>query len=165
MAGSDGLLYLPYLTGSRTPRMDAGAQGLFFGLQLRHNKNHFVRAVMEGVIYDFHEALDIFREIGIDCPKIIACGGGAQSPAWLQIQADILNKEVQVCENKEQACLGACMMAGAGTGLLDSLESACQKYIRLEEKVYRPIPENAAPYQEKYAVYKQLYEAVKDLYK
>lgn len=163
-AGSDGLLYLPYLTGSRTPRMDAGAQGLFFGLQLRHNKNHFVRAVMEGVIYDFHEALDIFREIGIDCPKIIACGGGAQSPTWLQIQADILNKEVQVCENKEQACLGACMMAGAGTGLLDSLESACQKYIRLEEKVYRPIPENAALYQEKYAVYKQLYEAVKDLY-
>lgn len=163
-AGSDGLIYLPYLTGSRTPKMDAGAKGLFFGLQLRHNRNHFVRAVMEGVIYDFHETLDIFREIGIDCPKIIACGGGAQSPVWLQIQADILNKDVQVCENKEQACLGACIMAGVGAGILESLEAACEKYIRLEDKVYHPIDENVEIYQKRYAVYKQLYNSVKDLY-
>lgn len=163
-AGSEGLLYLPYLTGSRTPKMDAGAQGMFFGLQLRHNRNHLVRAVMEGVIYDFHETLDIFKELGIDCPKIIACGGGAQSPVWLQIQADILNKDVQVCENKEQACLGACIMAGVGTGILESLETACRTYIRPEEKIYHPIPSHVEVYQKRYEIYRRLYDSVKDLY-
>lgn len=163
-AGCEGLIYLPYLTGSRTPEMDVSAKGIFFGLQLKHDKRHFIRAVMEGIIYDFKRSLDIFQEIGINSNKVIACGGGAKSTQWLQIQADILNREVQVCKVKEQACLGACIIAGLSTNIFDNVKTACDKYVEMESKIYQPDPKTAKVYEQNYKVYQQLYGANKELF-
>ena len=163
-AGSDGLIYLPYLAGSRTPQMDAKAKGLFFGMKLNHERRHFVRAVMEGVAYDLKESLDIFDKLDISYNKIIACGGGAASSVWLQIQADIFGRSVQVCKEKEQACLGACILAGVGTGLLDNVQEACDQYVSLEDKCYIPIENNKEQYLENYEKYKKLYGRVSDLF-
>lgn len=163
-AGSEGLLYLPYLSGCRSPEMDPMAKGMFFGMMLKHEKRHFIRSVMEGVVFDFRRSQDIFEELGITSSKIIACGGGAQSPIWLQIQADILNRDVQVCKVKEQACLGACIMAGVGAGILDSVESACRQYVEMEDKIYHPIPEHVERYSGLYEIYKKLYETNKELF-
>lgn len=123
-AGSDGLMYLLYLSGCRSPEMDPLAKGIFFGLQLKHTNSHLIRAVMEGVIFDFRRSQDIFHRLGIKNDRLIACGGGARSPVRLQIQADILNCKVQVCKVKEQACMGACILAGAGTGIFQSVREA-----------------------------------------
>lgn len=163
-AGSEGLVYLPYLSGCRSPEMDPSAKGMFFGLQLKHNDQHLVRAVMEGVVYDFRRSLDIFQSLGIKSDHIIACGGGARSPVWLQMQADILNCQVQVCKVKEQACMGACIMAGAGTGILGSVDEACEQYIEMEDKVYFPIKENTSVYNEMYEIFKRLYSSNKELF-
>lgn len=110
--GSEGLIYLPYLTGERTPHMDPCAKGMFAGLTLGHDRRHIVRAVMEGVTMSLRDSLTIFRELGIKCDTMIASGGGAKSHEWLQMQADIFHKKVIVCEVNEQACLGACILAG-----------------------------------------------------
>ncbi|MEI8200840.1 MAG: xylulokinase [Eubacteriales bacterium] len=163
-AGSDGLIYLPYLAGSRTPQMDANAKGLFFGMNLNHERRHFVRAVMEGVVFDLKESLDIFDALHISSSKIIACGGGATSTVWLQIQADIFGRSVQVCKEKEQACLGACILAGVGTGLLDNVQNACNQYISMEDKIYFPNLNNKELYSENYEKYKKLYGRVSDLF-
>lgn len=162
--GCDGLIYLPYLAGSRTPEMDVTAKGMFFGMQLKHDKRHFIRSVMEGIIYDFRRSLDIFEEIGIHSNKVVACGGGAKSSEWLQIQADILKREVQVCEVKEQACLGACIIAGVSIGTFASVRDACKQCVSVEEKVYRPIAENVEVYDKNYDLYKRLYKENKSLF-
>lgn len=158
-AGSEGLLFLPYLSGERTPYMDPSARGMFFGLDLAHTQAHFTRAVMEGVAYGLRDALTVFEQLGISAKKMIASGGGATSPLWLQIQADILKKEVFVCTVAEQACLGACLIAGVGTHLFGSFEQACEQFVFFKQKSYTPILQNAAAYQKGYSIYQKLYPA------
>ena len=162
--GCEGLIYLPYLAGSRTPEMDVSAKGMFFGMQLKHDKRHFIRSVMEGIIYDFRRSQDIFEEIGIRSHKVVACGGGAKSSEWLQIQADILNREVHVCKEKEQACLGACIIAGVSIGAFQSVKDACRQYVSMEERVYKPNQKNVAVYEKNYDLYKRLYKENKSLF-
>ncbi|MFA9465883.1 MAG: xylulokinase [Velocimicrobium sp.] len=156
--GSNGLIYLPYLTGERTPYMNAKAKGMFFGIQLGNDDCTFIRSVMEGVTFALKDSLQIFDEMGIKNEKVIASGGGASSNVWLQIQADIFNKEVQVCKEKEQACLGACIIAGVGIGIFTSFEEACNKHVRFEKKIYKPDDRNVKRYEEIYEVYKELYK-------
>jgi xylulokinase len=160
---SEGLIYLPYLSGERTPHMNQNAKGMFFGLKLCQDHRHFARAVMEGVTYSLKDSLSIFEEMGIAGDRIIASGGGATSPVWLQIQADIFEKKVQVCRVKEQACLGACIMAGIGVGIYKNAQQACEKYVEFDEKVYEPIQEHVLVYREAYAVFRKLYERTVDL--
>lgn len=157
-AGSEGLIFLPYLTGERTPHMDPHAKGMFFGLDLGHDRRHFTRAIMEGVVFSLKDSLQIFQEQGIDGDTIIASGGGASSPAWLQIQADILEKEVRVCAVKEQACLGACLLAGVGIGVFPSLEEACQAHVSFQETRYTPNPLHFQAYRARFAQYQALYQ-------
>ncbi|GMQ61721.1 xylulokinase [Vallitalea maricola] len=161
---SKGLIYLPYLSGERTPHMDPKAKGMFFGLSLGQDRRHFIRAVMEGVTFSLKDSLEIFKEIGIKGDRIIASGGGSTSPVWLQIQADIFESEVRVCRVKEQACLGACIMAGVGTGIYKNVKQACDQYVKFDEKIYYPQEQNVLKYREVYQVFKQLYERTKDLY-
>ncbi len=156
-AGSDGLIYLPYLTGERTPHMNPKAKGMFFGLELNHNRGHMIRSVMEGVTFSLKDSLGIFEEIGVDSDWIIASGGGASSPVWLQIQADIFEKEVRVCTVKEQACLGACIMAGVGAGMFTDVKEACKAFVKFDERVYTPNTANIDRYRELYETYKKLY--------
>ena len=161
--GAGGLLYLPYLTGERTPHMDAGASGMFFGMRLIHDRRHFVRSVMEGVVYSLKDSLQIFEQMGLRADRIIASGGGAASPIWLQIQADILEKEICVSAVKEQACLGACILAGAGTGMLESTEEGVKRYVSFRGDTYEPRERLKDMYREQHRKYQQLYQAAKGL--
>lgn len=161
--GSDGLIYLPYLSGERTPHLNPKAKGMFFGMTLGHENGHFLRAVMEGVTYSLKDCLLLLKQMGVDAPMIIASGGGAASPLWLQIQADILDREVCVCNEKEQACLGACILAGTSIGIFQSLEEGCERFVKMNEKIYVPNPVNREIYEERFGVYRELYERTKDL--
>ncbi|MBS6194102.1 MAG: xylulokinase [Clostridiales bacterium] len=160
-AGSRGLVFLPYLAGERTPHMNPAARGVFFGLSLEHTRAHMVRAVMEGVTYALRDSMEILDGMGVKGEKILASGGACSSEIWLQIQADILGKEVQVCKMREQACLGACILAGVGVGSYGSIEEACEKLVRFEEKVYVPRREVREVYEENYRKFQGIYEGTK----
>ena len=162
-AGSGGLTYLPYLTGERTPHMDAHARGMFFGVTLGMDDRHFTRAVLEGVVYSLKDSLSVLREMGISSNKIIASGGGAKSPLWLQIQADILGMDVCVSKVKEQACLGACILAAVGAGIYKDAEEGCARHVSFGEEVYHPRRELQEVYQKGYDLYRELYERTGDL--
>ena len=137
-AGSGGLVFLPYLNGERTPHMDPLAKGMFIGLNVKHEASHIVRSVMEGVCYALKNSVEIFTELGLHADRIIASGGGANSPLWLQMQANVLNKEVVVSTVSEQAAFGACILAGIGAGVFESAQQACRDIIKFQDKVYRP---------------------------
>lgn len=160
--GSEGLIYLPYLTGERTPHMDPCAKGMFAGLTLRHDRRHIARAVMEGVTMSLRDSLTIFQELNIKCDTIIASGGGAKSHEWLQMQADIFHKRVIVCEVSEQACLGACILAGVGCGIFDSMKQAIERFVSFKDKVYEPNPENEKLYDTQYERFQALYRNNKE---
>ena len=161
--GSEGLLYLPYLSGERTPHMDPKAKGVFFGMTLAHGQGHFLRSVMEGVTYSLKDCMEILEGLGVEASGVIASGGGASSRLWLQIQADIFEKPVYVSKVKEQACLGACVLAGAGTSILPSVEEGCRRFALLEDEVFLPQKENREVYRRGFEKYREIYKRLKDL--
>lgn len=161
--GAEGLIYLPYLSGERTPHMNPDAKGVFFGMTLGQERGHFLRAVMEGVAYSLKDCLGLIQELGIDAPEIIASGGATASPQWLQIQADIFEKPVRASRVKEQACLGSCLLAAVGTGILPSLEEACGRFVSMDERTYLPDEHNADVYREGYEKYRKLYGRLWDI--
>lgn len=162
-AGSEGLVFLPYLTGERTPHMNPEARGMFYGLNLVHTRKHMVRAVMEGVTFALRDCTEILSEMGIRGSSVISSGGGAASPVWLQIQADILNREVRVCNVSEQACLGACMLAGVSTGQFADLREARTRFVTYEKRIYRPDPDKVEEYEQIYRIYQALYHRTENL--
>ncbi len=152
---SEGLIFLPYLSGERTPHMNPQAKGMFFGLQLNHQRAHLIRAVMEGVTFGLKDSLTILQELGIAGERIIASGGAANSPVWLQMQADIFQKEVCVCDVKEQACLGACILAGVGSGIFADFEEACGRFVHYDKN--RCLPGDGEVYEAAYEQFCRLY--------
>ena len=156
--GSDGLLYLPYLSGERTPLMNPSASGLFWGLRLGHDKRHMIRAVMEGITFSLKDSMQIFEENNIPITGVIASGGGSNSPLWLQMQADIFGRPVRRSLVREQACLGACIVAGVGTGTFSSIQEACGRFSQLDTRVYEPNPETVEIYRRAYANYRAVVE-------
>lgn len=158
--GCEGLLFLPYLIGERTPYPDPYARGVYMGLTLRHNKSHLVRAVLEGVSYGLRDSLELIKALGLEIRQVRASGGGARSALWRQIQTDIFNTEMVTINVTEGAAYGAALLAGVGAGIYASVEEACRKAIRVVERT-SPIPENAALYEKYYPVYRALYKALK----
>ena len=161
-AGSDGLIYLPYLSGERTPLMNANAKGILFGLKLEHDRRHVTRAVMEGMIYSLKDCLCLLQEMGIDGDEIIASGGGAYSDLMLQMQADIFEKNIKVCDVCEQACLGACMIAGAGLGIFD-IQWACERFVSFNKKIFAPSKETQDVYRSGFGIYHEIYKNLRQL--
>lgn len=161
--GSEGLIFLPYLCGERTPHMNTNATGMFFGLKFLHDRKHISRAVMEGVTFALKDSVMIMEEIGIKADRIIASGGGAKSKVWLQMQADVFNKEIQVIDVEEQATLGACIIAGIGTGIFQNAKEACDEYVTFKDKVYIPKQKNINKYNEAFKVFQSLYQKNKDI--
>ncbi len=159
-AGSEGLIFLPYLTGERTPYPDPDAKGTFTGITVRHNKNYFIRAVLEGVAYSLKDCLELNRNIGLQTTEIRISGGGAKSNLWKRILADIFNVELVTLNSTEGAPYGAALLAAAGTGTFNTVEEACDKCIKNVSTTV-PIKENAAVYKEFYEIYKNLYPALK----
>jgi xylulokinase len=162
--GAEGLLYLPYLAGERTPHMNAAAKGVFYGLTLRHTWKHLTRAVMEGVVFSLRDGLDLMQAMGLSMERIIASGGGAQHPLWLQLQADILGAEVVRTETPEAAALGAALLAGVGVGMYADFNEARTAAVRYRPEVYEPRPAIAAHYRERAAIYRKLYPALAPMF-
>ncbi len=162
-AGSEGLFFLPYLGGERTPHMNPDAEGMFFGLKLRHDERHLIRAVMEGVVYAMKDSLSILDEVGIKTDRIIASGGGARSELWLQMQADIFEKEISVTNAQEQAALGIGIIAGASTGIFKDAQEGCSKLVVFEEKRYTPNKQNLEIYRDGYQTFRKLYKANEEI--
>ena len=161
--GSDGVIYLPYLSGERTPIMNAGAKGIIYGLKLEHDRRYLVRAVMEGIIFSLKDSLVLLESMGIKSSLVIASGGGAVSSLMLQMQADIFEKDVRVCNVREQACLGACLLAGIGTGVLADLETDGAKYVTFSDRIYKPDISNRQVYRQNFATYHELYNNTKKM--
>jgi xylulokinase len=159
--GSEGLLFLPYLVGERTPHMDPTARGVFFGLTLRHGRGHLVRAILEGVVLSMRDSLEIFKELGLRIDRIIASGGGAKNHLWRQIQADVFGTEVMTTSIREQAGVGAAMLAGIGTGLFNGPGEACDQIISYHRTTH-PIAENCERYNDLYEIFKGLYPKMKE---
>lgn len=158
--GSEGLLFLPYLTGERTPYPDPNARGVFFGLSLRHQKAHLTRAVLEGVSFGLLDSLQLMRQLGLVIEQVRASGGGARSPLWQQILADVFASEIVTVNVTEGAAYGAALLAGVGVGQFATVASAASKAVKLTG---RTTPGTAAPiYQDYYPRYQALYHALKD---
>jgi xylulokinase len=162
--GTEGLLYLPYLAGERTPHMDPAAKGVFCGLTLRHTWKHLTRAVMEGVVFSLRDGLELMQAMGLSIERIIASGGGTQHPLWLQLQADILGAEVVRTETQEAAALGAALLASVGVGVYADFNTACESAVRYSRGVYEPRPTIAARYREQAATYRKLYPALAPIF-
>jgi xylulokinase len=160
-AGSEGLIFLPYLTGERAPYADPNAKGVFFGLTLRHTEAHFIRSVLEGVAFGLRDSLEVIRNLDIPIEEIRGSGGGAKSPFWLQIQADINNSPMTTINVTDGGALGVALLAGEGTGVYSSLEDACDAIIKVKSST-TPNKENAKKYNEYYSVYRSLYPVLKD---
>ncbi len=160
-AGSEGLVFLPYLTGERTPYPDADARGVFFGMTLRHQRQHFTRAVMEGVAFALNDSFQIFGELGIPVTQVRAGGGGAKSAIWRQIQADVTGQAHVTLAVDEGPALGAALIVAVGTGAYASVADACAATVQTVA-VTEPIAAAHAKYAEYYAVYQALYPALKE---
>ena len=162
--GCEGLVFLPYLNGEKTPVSDENARGIFFGLSNRHGLNEICRSVMEGVTFALRDTIEILREFGTDVSEVRANGGGAKSDLWLQIQADIFNANVVTMNMEEGPAAGAAIMAAVGTGAFADVNEACDSIVKIK-KVTEPIQENVKRYNEYYQTYGALYPALKDIYK
>jgi xylulokinase len=153
--GAQGLLFLPYLVGERTPHMDPDARGAFFGLTLRHGQGDFVRAVQEGITFALYDAYGVLAELGVRSGSIILAGGGAKSSLWRQIVADVFGKPVQPLLTGEQSAVGAVLLAGGGAGLFDIVETA-RRWAQLGSAT-QPDAATHAFYQERFAAFQALY--------
>lgn len=132
--GSNGLTFLPYLCGSTMPKYNPDARGVFYGLTMEHGRGHAVRSILEAVSCMLKQNLDY---LGIECDEIRTMGGGASSPLWNQIKADMTGKRIVTLKNDETACLGSAILAGVATGVFESVEAACDMAVE-PKKIYEP---------------------------
>lgn len=154
--GANRLLYLPYLMGERSPLLDADARGVFFGLSAMHTKRDLTRAVLEGVTYSQRQCLDVFREMDVPIQQMMACGGGAASPFWRQMLADVYGCPVQTVASKEGPALGAAILGGVGVGIWKSVGEGCEAVVRLNPP-QKPNSAATAAYEPFYRLYCSLY--------
>ena len=157
--GAEGLLFLPYLSGERTPYPDPNARGSFVGLSLRHTKAHMTRAVLEGVSYGLNDSLELMRAMGISPENIVLSGGGVKSPLWRQMLADVFNTRCTMVNATEGAAYGAALLAGVGSGVYPTVEEACDRTIRTTDQVEPG--ENVPYYADFLPRYRNLYPALR----
>lgn len=160
--GSEGLLFLPYLTGERTPHPDPLVRGGFTGLTIRHGLAHMTRAVLEGVAFGLRDSFELMKSTGLTgIRQVRVSGGGARSPLWRQILADVLNSELITVNTTEGAAFGAALLAGVGAGVWDSVDKACDATIK---QTGQTTPgKNAENYQPVYEIYRKLYPAIREI--
>jgi xylulokinase len=160
--GSNGLLFAPYLVGERTPYVDAKIRGTFTGIDGSHKKKHFVRAVMEGIVFSINDTVEIFRVNGKCVDTIISIGGGAKNDFWLQMQADIFNGTVISLANEQGPGMGAAMLAASGLNWFPSLKDCAEHFINYRKR-FEPIKENTEKYKILYQIYQKIYTQTKDI--
>ena len=161
--GANRLIFLPYLMGERSPLLDSNARGAFIGLSAIHTRKDLLRAVMEGVTYSQRQNLDVLRAMHVAPDTMLACGGGAKSPFWRKMMADVFNMPVKTVKNTEGPALGAAILAGVAAGIYKDIPTACAQVIRENEPLTPGTAEHNA-YERVYSVYESLYPALKGAY-
>jgi xylulokinase len=159
--GSDGLLFLPYLTGERTPHPDPLARGAFVGLTARHTMAHMTRAVLEGVAFGLKDSFELIRADGVTAREVRASGGGAKSSLWRQILADVLDAPLTTANSTEGAAYGGAVLAAVGAGFYPDVQTACAAMISTGAATE---PEQPEAYSHAYSLYRGLYPALKETF-
>jgi xylulokinase len=154
--GAEGLFFLPYMTGERTPHFDPDAKAAWIGLTIRHGRPHMIRSLLEGATFAMRDSLELIREMGVTIEQVRVSGGGARNPLWRQIQADIYGCDVHTLNSTEGPAFGAALLAQVGTGGFASVPEACDATIRPVDST-RVDPRAKNYYDRAFAVYRQLY--------
>lgn len=162
--GSNGLVFLPYMAGERSPIWDPNAKGVFYGLDFGKTKGHVIRSCMEGVAYSLKHNLDIAESVGASVKELLAVGGCSNSALWMQIKSDITGKPLAVPFSDTATTLGAALLAGVGVGMYEDFEDAVAQTVKITRR-YTPNAENQKVYQDNYDTYIALYEDLKELMK
>ena len=162
-AGSNGVIYLPYLMGERTPHLDPNAKGVFFGLTASSTREDMLRSGLEGVSFSLLDCLSVIREMGISASSVRAGGGGGRSTLWRQMQADMFGCDVVTVNSSEGGALGAALLAAVGAGTYKSVEEACGAAIAEKSKTL-PQGESRSVYMKQYEVYKRIYRNLRELF-
>jgi xylulokinase len=163
--GSEGLLFLPYLTGERTPHPDPLARGAFVGLTVRHTLPHMTRSVLEGVAFGLRDSFELMKGVGLsEIRQVRVSGGGARSPLWRQILADVLDSELVTVNTTEGAAYGAALLAGVGAGVWPDVDAACAASVHVTGSA-APDAATAARYTPLYARYRELYPALQPVFR
>lgn len=160
--GSNGVVYLPYLMGERTPHLDPNVKGGFLGVSLINNHNDFIRSILEGVSFSLKNCLDIIEDMNVNIEDIRVSGGGAESEVWRKILCDIFQYKLTTVKASEGPALGVAILAGVGTGVYESVEEACDKIIKGKDTVI-PNVSLKERYEQVYSVYNSLYDKIKDI--
>lgn len=162
--GENHVYFLPYLMGERSPHNDPMARGAFVGMSMDTTRADMVQSIFEGVAFGLRDSLEVARELGIPLTTTRICGGGAKSPLWCKIIANILNLKVERIAVEEGPALGAAMLAAVGCGVFSSVEEAAQAIVQVVD-VIEPEPELVEKYQDRYQTFRQLYPALKEIYR
>jgi len=158
--GSDGLLWAPYLFGERTPHLDPQARAAFVGITASHTRAHCVRAVMEGVAFSLRDTFSLFSDLKVPVARIRLGGGGARSPLWQQIQADVYGHSVELLAADEGGAFGAALLAGVAIGAWPSVEAACAASVHVARQIE---PKHAAAMDQAYQSFRRLYPALREI--
>lgn len=161
--GCEGAFWAPYLMGERTPHLDPNARAAFIGLTASHTRAHLVRSILEGVAYSLKDTFTIFNEINVPVERIRLGGGGARSPLWRQIQADVYSHEIEILEAEEGAAYGAAILAGVGIKFWGSVDQACDAVVRVSKRV-SPNVQNSKQMQQGYQIYRRVYPALHSIF-
>ncbi len=158
--GCEGLIFLPYLNGERTPHKDPYARGVFFGISPRHGKEHLIRSVMEGIIFGLKDSLDIVQSMGLKVEQVRATGGGGKNAFWRRMQADVFGRPVVTVNHDEGPAYGAALLAGVGSGVFTSISAAVEETVRITSEV-NPDREMTEKYSAAHTRFQSLYAALK----
>jgi xylulokinase len=160
--GPTSLMVLPHFSGSGTPWFDTSSKGAILGLTFADTRATIAKAILEGLCFELRVNLDLLREAGVEIVELHAVGGGARSPLWLQLKADICRVPLHVPQVTDAACLGAALLAGVGAGVYPDLETAVAQTVHLERRV-EPRGEGVDAYEARYQLYRQVYPTLKAL--
>jgi xylulokinase len=161
--GCNGLLFTPYLMGERTPHLDPHARGAFVGLTASHTRADVIRAILEGVAFSLRETFSIFDEMNVPVKSVRLGGGGARSPLWRQIQADVYGHEVEMVKAEEGAAYGAALLAGVGARIWPSVDEACASVVQVANRI-SPRADVVAKLNNNYATYRRAYSATRGIF-
>ncbi len=159
--GSNGVIFLPYLSGERTPHKDPFARGVFFGMSISTKRGDMIRAIMEGVTFGLMDGLSIMEMLGVKIDEVRAIGGGAKSLLWQKIQADVFGHPLSIMEKDEGPAYGAAILAGVGASMFKDIEEGVEALVKVE-KIVEPDKENTEKYKDYYELYKKLYPSLKN---
>lgn len=160
-AGSEGIVFLPYMKGERSPLWSADAKGVYYGLSFDKTRAHMIRSTMEGVAYSLKHNLDTALEVGADVDVLSSVGGSANSDVWTQLKSDITGKRIEVPYSDHATTLGAALLAGVGVGLYNDFEEAVSKTVKII-RMYEPESENVMVYESGYQTYRKLSQLMVD---